>query len=168
MDSKQIENLLYDSDVLSSSLSEFDDSDEDPDWQNDNDENYENNMVDCDSNADDDVESEWNDNFDIPNINSNIIFNPHDSTGINTDIIDKMFALMNQWFRLEVVLCFASILPIKGIATESRFSNYAVMIFIHYNIKYMQVKKLILDSRYQLKLLCNLWNLIWTREDVFS
>jgi len=43
---------------LSSSLSEFDDSDEDPDWQTDNDENYENNTVDCDSNADDDVESE--------------------------------------------------------------------------------------------------------------
>jgi hypothetical protein len=29
MDSQQIENLLYDSDALSSSLSEFDDSDED-------------------------------------------------------------------------------------------------------------------------------------------
>lgn len=108
MDSKEIENLLCDSDALSSSLSEFDDSDEDPDWQNDNDENYENNMVDCDSNADDDVESEWNDNFDIPNINSNIIFNPHDSTGINTDIIDTMnsaspFDFFTLFFDDEVV-----------------------------------------------------------------
>jgi len=45
MDSQQIENLLYDSDALSSSLSEFDDSDEDPDWQTDNYENYENNVL---------------------------------------------------------------------------------------------------------------------------
>jgi len=108
MDSQQIENLLYDSDALSSSLSEFDDSDEDTDWQTDDDENYENNMVDCDSNADDDVESEWNDNFDIPNINSNIIFNPHDSTGINTDIIDTMnsaspFDFFTLFFDDEVV-----------------------------------------------------------------
>jgi hypothetical protein len=93
---------------LSSSVSEFDDSDEDPDWQTDNGENYENNMVDCNSNADDDVESEWNDNFDIPNINSNIIFNPHDSTGINTDIIDTInsaspFDFFTLFFDDEVV-----------------------------------------------------------------
>lgn len=60
---------------MSSSPSEFDDSDENPDWQTDNVENYENNMVDCDSNADDDVESEWNDNFDIPNINIKFEYN---------------------------------------------------------------------------------------------
>lgn len=56
----------------------------------------ENNVTDYAS--DDDVESEWNDNFDIPNINSNIVFNPRDNyAGINTDIIDTMNLLLSPY-----------------------------------------------------------------------
>lgn len=74
MDRHQIENLLDDDDdVLSNSFSNVDDTDEDPDWQsNEHDNEAENNVVDYESD-DDDVESEWNGNFDIPNINSNIV-----------------------------------------------------------------------------------------------
>lgn len=109
MDRNQIENLLYESDVLSSSLSDFDDTDEDPDWQS-NDENTEaeNNITDYGSDEDD-IESEWNENFDVPNINSNIVLNPSDKcVGINTDIIDTMnslspFDFFTLFFDDEVV-----------------------------------------------------------------
>lgn len=109
MDHRQIENLLDDDDVLSSSFSNVDDTDEYPDWQSDEDDNEaEKNVVDYESDNDD-VGSEWNDNFDIPNINSNIVFNPRDNcTGLNTDIIDTMssprpFDFFTLFFDDEVV-----------------------------------------------------------------
>lgn len=62
-----------------------------------------------DNESDDDVESEWNDNFCIPNINSNIVFNPRNNyTGINSNIIDIMnllrpFDFFTLFFDDEVV-----------------------------------------------------------------
>lgn len=47
MDRQQIENLLDDNDVLSSSLSDIYDTDEDPDWQSNGEDNEpENNIID--------------------------------------------------------------------------------------------------------------------------
>lgn len=109
MDRQQIEDLLDDNDVLSSSLSDIDDTDEDPDWQSNGEDNEpENNIIDYESDEDD-IDSEWNDNFNIPNINSNIVFNPSDNcVGINTDIIDTMnslspFDFFTLFFDDEVV-----------------------------------------------------------------
>lgn len=74
MNRHQIADLLDDSDHdSSSSLSTYDDTDEDPDWENDeNDNQGEDNNFD----EENEVIREWNDNFELPNINSNIIFNP--------------------------------------------------------------------------------------------
>lgn len=59
----------------------------------------ENNVVGFESDVDDDISSEWNDNFNIPNINSNIVFNPHDNyAGINPDIMDTMNSLSPYGF----------------------------------------------------------------------
>lgn len=61
MDRRQIENLLDENDVLSSLLSEFDNTDENPDGQSDNDGNENNNVVDYESDVNNDASSKWND-----------------------------------------------------------------------------------------------------------
>jgi len=92
MNQCQISDLLDESDTNSnSSLSSFDDTDNDPDWENDDIDNQGENYR---SEEENEVTSEWIDISEQPNMNSNIVFNPNnDDIGINPDIIETMVSL---------------------------------------------------------------------------
>jgi len=92
MNQCQISDLLDESDTNSnSSLSSFDDTDDDPNWENDDIDNQGENYR---SEEENEVTSEWIDIFEQPNMNSNIVFNPNnDDVGINPDIIETMVSL---------------------------------------------------------------------------
>jgi len=107
MNQCQISDLLDESDTNSnSSLSSFDDTDDDPNWENDDIDNQGENYRSEDENE---VTSEWIDNFEQPNMNSNIVFNPNnDDVGINPDIIETMvslspFDIFSLFFDDEVI-----------------------------------------------------------------
>ncbi|KAE9543544.1 hypothetical protein AGLY_002344 [Aphis glycines] len=103
MNQCQISDLLDESDTDSnSSLSSFDDTDDDPNWENDDIDNQEENYKFKD-------ENEVTNNFEQPNMNSNIVFNPNnDDVGINPDILETMVSLspfdfFSLFFNDEVI-----------------------------------------------------------------
>jgi hypothetical protein len=76
MNQCQISDLLDDSDIYSnSSLSCFDDTDDDLDWENDDIDNQDENCRSEESEEENEVISEWIDIPEQPNMNSNIVFN---------------------------------------------------------------------------------------------